>query len=218
VLSCPHTFCISCVNQFNVNTCPTCKSEIKTKNPNIALLNFIPESFYDKLKLTSQKNFNEISEITNAVKKKFLSKLIDYLYKLNTLKYSIKNETRKFIDLILTNETELINELNEIELNIKASLTLSEEELESIKRITKSKQSVENNSISEEDLASLVEESDALKKKIIKLESEMEEFRENIEFNVHESVSISDGVIGEIQTNKKVIYLNYIKTRMKIFI
>ena len=197
VLSCPHTFCVNCVNQLNANTCPTCNSEIKTKNPNLALLNFVPESLYDKLKLKSQKNLNEISEIKNAVKNKCLSKLIDYLYEL----------LRKFIDLILSNETEQINELNEFALNIHAYLTLSEEELESIEIITKLKQLVENNTISEEGLASLVEESEAFKKNIIKLESEIEEVRENIEFTVHESVSMSDGLIGEIQTNKKVISL-----------
>ena len=97
--------------------------------------------------------------------------------------------------------------MNEFALNIHAYLTLSEEELESIEIITKLKQLVENNTISEEGLASLVEESEAFKKNIIKLESEIEEVRENIEFTVHESVSMSDGLIGETQTNKKVISL-----------
>jgi hypothetical protein len=94
-LSCPHTVCISCVNQLNENKCPLCKTEIKAKNPNIALLNFIPESAYDKLKASSQKILIELNEIKNALKYKSETKLNDYLNKINSTRIKIKNETNK---------------------------------------------------------------------------------------------------------------------------
>jgi hypothetical protein len=48
--SCGHTYCLWCLKQFNENKCPQCRKVFKEKNPNIALLNLIPESNYDNLK------------------------------------------------------------------------------------------------------------------------------------------------------------------------
>ena len=46
--SCPHTYCLKCLDQLNNNKCPNCNEPIKGKNINIALLKLIPESSYDK--------------------------------------------------------------------------------------------------------------------------------------------------------------------------
>jgi hypothetical protein len=65
--SCSHTYCLKCLEQLNI--CPKCNEPIKGKNINIALLNFIPESSYDKLKTTTLKSCIEINEIMNNLKK-----------------------------------------------------------------------------------------------------------------------------------------------------
>ena len=49
MLSCPHTFCLSCINKLSNKKCPNCSISISVKNPNIALLEFIKESIYDKM-------------------------------------------------------------------------------------------------------------------------------------------------------------------------
>ena len=69
-LSCPHTFCICCLEKLKGNKCPSCNLSIINKNPNLALLEFIPESSYDKIKAESLKAINEIHEIRNDFNKK----------------------------------------------------------------------------------------------------------------------------------------------------
>ena len=49
-LSCPHTYCLKCIQIFKDNKCPACNKEIKEKYPSTAILRLIPESNYDKLK------------------------------------------------------------------------------------------------------------------------------------------------------------------------
>ena len=115
VLSCPHTFCIGCVNQLTVNKCPTCNTEISIKNPNIALLNLIPESSYDKLKAAFEKTLNELTDIMNTVNVKGEPKLIEFLEKVISTRNSIKNEISKFIELVKSSEEEQLDQLKSIE-------------------------------------------------------------------------------------------------------
>ena len=108
MLSCPHTFCISCVNRLTTNKCPTCNAEIFIKNPNIALLNLISESSYDQLKDSLQKSLNKINEIKNELKTKSETKLNKYLAKIDSAKEGIKNEANKLIQLIKSSELKLL--------------------------------------------------------------------------------------------------------------
>ena len=48
--SCGHTYCLSCLKRLVDYSCPTCKKISIEKYPNNALIEFIPESNYDKLK------------------------------------------------------------------------------------------------------------------------------------------------------------------------
>jgi len=61
--SCPHTYCLKCLDKFNNNNCPQCGIPINGKNLNIELLKLIPESSYDKLKAISLKIFIELNEV-----------------------------------------------------------------------------------------------------------------------------------------------------------
>ena len=207
MLSCPHTFCLSCINKLTANKCPVCNIEIKAKNSNIALLGLIPESLYDKLKVEAQKVSNETIEIKNALKKKRETKLTEYLNKLSEIRSNIKNETSKLIEVFKTNELKLLNEVTDIEQYLKENLSLSQQELESEAKLAKLKPTVENNLLSEEELTKLVNESNTIKKKINEIDSELELFKENIEFIVFENGCLKDGLIGEIQTNKKVYFI-----------
>ncbi len=45
---CPHTYCLKCLQSNECQVCPECREPIKGKNINIALLEVIPESSYDK--------------------------------------------------------------------------------------------------------------------------------------------------------------------------
>ena len=71
-LACPHTFCLSCLNQLTTKKCPTCNKTFVDKNPNIALLKWIPESSYDLLKAETLKELIEINEAKKNIKSSFL--------------------------------------------------------------------------------------------------------------------------------------------------
>jgi hypothetical protein len=208
-LSCPHTVCISCISNLNSNKCPTCKTEIKSKNPNIALLNFIPESEFDKLKASSQKIINEISEINNTVQTKSETKLNEYLHRINLIRNEIKKEASELIEQVKASEEELLREASEIVDYLKKNLALSQEESDALTRLARKKHSIEINSISAEGLVELIKIANVLKKRIKKLENQVNDFKENIEFTPYKLAvsSLKDRLIGEINTNQKVIFL-----------
>jgi hypothetical protein len=204
MLSCPHTFCLSCVNKLF--KCPTCNIYFHVKHPNIALLRLIPESTYDKLKTESQKTLNEITEISLVLKSKQEAKLNEYLNKFILIEIKIKSKANKLINLIKENENSLLNEVAELKKSLKKKLSLSRAELE-ITRLTASKLAIETNSLSEKQLTKLVENSALCKSKIEELTDEIEEFKDNIEFDVFEiNELLKTGLIGQIETNEKVIF------------
>ena len=202
-LSCPHTICISCVNQLTQNKCPTCNAVISIKNPNIGLLKLIPETSYDQLKAAIEKFFNEINQVKNSTLNKANSKLNNYLVQINRTRDNIENETNKFIHLVVSNKTKLLTELTQIEQYVKEELQIAQLDSK-VKKLAENKSIIRNNSIRHKELANLVEKSNRIKKKFNNKQSKIEAFKENIEFTANKSVSLEDGLIGEIQTNKKV--------------
>ncbi len=73
--SCPHTFCLKCSEQFKENKCPKCGLRSEGKNLNMALLQVIPESEYDKLKAESLKAFIYLNEAKQDLKQSRLEKI-----------------------------------------------------------------------------------------------------------------------------------------------
>ena len=97
--------------------------------------------------------------------------------------------------------------MNDTQKYMKKKLRLPQSDLDrEVKKLIEKKQSVENNEFSEEELANLIKESNRIKRELNEFESEIEVFKENIEFTVNENYLMKEGTIGEIQTNKKVIY------------
>jgi len=151
---------------------------------------------------------NKLIEIKNEVRNKSETKLNKYLAKIDSAKDSIKSEANKIIQLVKTSELKLLTELNETQKYLKKKLRTPDLERE-VKKLTEKKPSVEYNSLSEEELANLIKESNRIKRELTEFESEIDAFKENIEFTINENFSKNDGgSIGEIQTNKKVIYFS----------
>jgi len=206
MLSCPHTFCLSCINKLSNKKCPNCSISISVKNPNIALLEFIKESIYDKMKAESQKTLNEINELKKTLTDKREVKLNEYVAKINEIKMHISNESKKFISLVKASELNLVNELTELEKKMRKRLSLSKEDSVMTKSLLLSKQFVENNSLNEEQLTKLTQETLSIKTKLNELGIQIEAFKENLEFTDYTNVSMKDGLIGEVKTNQKVIF------------
>jgi len=151
---------------------------------------------------------NKLIEIKNEVRNKSETKLNKYLAKIDSAKDSIKSEANKIIQLVKSSELKLLTELNETQKYLKKKLRTPDLERE-VKKLTEKKPSVEYNSLSEEELANLIKESNRIKRELTEFESEIDAFKENIEFTINENFSKNDGgSIGEIQTNKKVIYFS----------
>jgi len=151
---------------------------------------------------------NKLIEIKNEVRNKSETKLNKYLAKIDSAKDSIKSEANKIIQLVKSSELKLLTELNETQKYLKKKLRMPDLERE-VKKLTEKKPSVEYNSLSEEELANLIKESNRIKRELTEFESEIDAFKENIEFTINENFSKNDGgSIGEIQTNKKVIYFS----------
>jgi len=156
--SCPHTYCLKCLEQLNI--CPKCNEPIKGKNINIALLNFIPESSYDKLKTTTLKSSNEITEIKNKLKKINEEKLSIYETRIKSIKQTISNETNKIINILKQNEKFLSDECDIIFNDIKANLNSNTFEFDN------SKVKIEKNELNETEFVNLNRKIEEIKQNI----------------------------------------------------
>jgi hypothetical protein len=156
--SCPHTYCLKCLEQFH--KCPQCNEPIKGKNINIALLKFIPESNYDKLKAITLKSCIEANDIKNKLKASNEEKLNIHETKLKSIKQTIKDETNKIINILKQNEKFLSNECDTILSDLKANLNLNTFEIDD------SKVQIENNELNETELTNLNTIIDEIKQNI----------------------------------------------------
>ncbi len=204
VLSCQHTFCVSCINKLKSTKCPSCNMSITNKNLNTSLLEFLSESTYDKLKSKLLETLNEINEIKNEIPNKRQAIFNENLSTLKEIKDRINSEIDQFLDLVYSNKTKLLNEIIEIENELKKEMSQSNLEMEILEKVIVTKPLVENNTWDEEQLKKLADERLNMKMQIEQISDKIESFKENFEFLVYDCVQIKDGVIGEIKTNQKV--------------
>ena len=177
---------------------------ITNKNVNASLLEFLPESTYDKLKSKLLQTLNEINEIKNNIPNKRQTIFNENLSTLKSIKEKINNEIDEFLDLIYTNKTKLINEIIEIENELNKEMLQSNIEMEILEKVIVTKPLVENNTWDEEQLKKLADERLNMKMQIEQISDRIESLKENFEFLKFECVQIKDGVVGEIKTNQKV--------------
>ncbi len=204
-LSClSHTFCICCIDKLTEKKCPVCIKPFDQKNPNLALLEFIPQSNYDKLKTKSLKILNELNEIKQYLNKAQDAKLTEYVEQIAEIKNNINNEANVIIELVKSSQEKLIKEASSIELDLRKCLSF--ENIISIKSLdTKmyhSKLSIETNKYSEEQLVQFCTDTFNDKINLNRCCNIVDKFKEDLKFNLNQN-SIE---FGEIKTNKKVIY------------
>jgi hypothetical protein len=120
LISCPHTYCLSCLEKLN--KCPECALPITGKNLNIALLSFIKESNYDKLKADILEASIEIKEDLQSLNNSRQKILTQHQNKLTCIKMTIRDETAKVITTLKENENKLTEECDIIFKNINDDL------------------------------------------------------------------------------------------------
>ncbi len=181
--SCPHTYCLECLDKFN--KCPQCSIPINGKNLNIELLKLIPESSYDKLKAISLKIFIELNEAKQNLKKKREEKLNTHVAKIESIKQKISDETTKLINILKENEKILTDEcdlkLNEINSNLDSKEFEDNDLLK-----TESRNKIEKNELNEDELKQLNEKIPQSKEELNKFLNDIEIYEIHFNFTENE--------------------------------
>lgn len=197
--SCSHTYCLKCVNKLK-DKCPSCNVKISEKMPNIALLDFIPESNYDHLKSVSFKIINEINEIKRCLKNNREKKIKLHLEKLDSIKKSINVETNLLIKKIKENQDKLLNEAYSLELELIENLN----KCDMVVDVNDSKVMLQKNAYNIEQITDLNNENLKIKNHLNKLARQLETFKENFEFVLYDNIDLNEPRLGHLQSEKKV--------------
>ena len=205
LMSCPHTYCLSCLQRLTNNTCPQCAIPIIGKNLNIALLKFIPESSYDKLKSESLKVCIDLNEINQNLKNNSQIKLTKHEARLTSIKQIIKDETNKMISLLRQNEQNLTNECDTMLIEIKSNLNANKYQDEI--QIVDVKEKIEKDGYNQDELKNLNNTLLELKQKSNELSVQIKNYENYYEF-IQNKILNNNLSIGKIETVN--IFLNMI--------
>ncbi len=208
--SCPHTYCLKCLEQMKNKKCPKCGKLSLSTHFNMALLEFIPESEYDKLKSVLLKEFIHLNESQQDLKQNRLEKLNFHETKLKSIKQVISNETDKLINILKEKKNNLINECDLMLNDIKDYLKSNFEDNVSL-QIDLTKQKIEKNVLNENKLNDLSILIDQLKQDLNKLSHSIKNYENKYEF-VLNKISEESLLIGELNTVINIrIYYNLVK-------
>ncbi len=199
ILHCTHTYCRGCVNAEQI--CPICNIKIDGKILNLALLESIPLSNYDKLKIESLNSIKDINKMHTDLNTKRQNKLDECFNKLNQIKEIITNETNKNIDLLKANQKDLIDEINQLEIDLVTGLT---SKLIDQNELTNSVKNLEENELNEEELLILKNTIMTKNKDLNDLSIQIENFKKDYEFVINENINFKQPFIGELKTDDKV--------------
>jgi hypothetical protein len=197
--SCPHTYCLKCLEQITNNRCPECGIRSKGKNLNMALLQLIPESEYDKLKAESLKALIHLNEAKKYLKQNRLEKLNIHETKLESIKQVISDETDKIINILKEKKNNLINECNQMLYRIKNHLTSTKYEDKESLQIGLTKVKIENNELNEDEMKSLNNKITEINNELNKLSESIRNYENNSEF-VLNKISQDSLLICDLKT------------------
>jgi len=204
--SCPHIFCLKCSEQFKENKCPKCGLRSEGKNLNMALLQVIPESEYDKLKAESLKAFIHLNEAKQDLKQNRLEKLNIHETKLESIKQEISDETEKIINILKKQKNNLINECDKMLDRIKNHLTSNNYEDKESLQVGFTKVNIEKNELNEDEMKNLNNKITEINNELNKLSDSIKNYENNSEF-VLNKISDDSLLIGELKT--VIIHMNF---------
>jgi len=177
--------------------CPTCNKTFIDKNPNIALLKWIPESSYDLLKADLLKELIEINEAKKNLKSSREKKLNLREIELKSIKQIIKDETSKMINKLRQNEKKLTKECDRMLDKLNADLDSNKYENNILFQL-KSKEKIEKNELNEFELNNLNNKIPELKKHLNNFLGKIENYENQYEF-IQNEITNDNLSIGEIK-------------------
>jgi len=198
---------------MQVKKCPKCSVCFKEKNkllimPNHAVLEFIPESSYDKLKSDSLKSYIELNEIRQDLKNNREEKLNTHVTKITTIKQTISNETNKIVKLVKKNETNLHTECDEILNEITSNFDSSKYEDDVKFQIDASKDKLEKDGLNEAELVNLNTRISQIKQQMSQLTETIKSYENKFEFIRNHKFSNEILKIGELNKVKHFLFID----------
>lgn len=215
-LSCPHTFCLECLDRLADSKCPTCKKQFNAKYPNLALLEFIPESTYDTAKHNLERTLNEANELKKIIVRDYEQLLSENLNKIKSLKRNINTSANEMINLIKLNQTKLLKQANCYEQSILKQIEHFKLDDTIDDKIAYTKLGLSKNGLDESELTRLNSELNEMKLELIKIKK-MSRLNNNYEFIKYKTINSETGAFGEITSNETVS-LTYFLYLMNFFI
>lgn len=213
--SCPHTFCNYCLTKIH-STCPICKNPFKTFFPNLALLDLIPQSDYDKSIIELDKVYNETKSLRNKLKQEREKKCAELYVRIDEIISQIDQSTNRIINSVLAKQKELLNQANthKSRLNnlIQCKYTL---DTKSVDNFHLAKSNLNTYSLSQEQIIKLSEEMVKTKEKLNQMQSELNTFQTQIEFIPDfKNYSIDIGHIN----NQLMVILKFLLFKLKLYL
>lgn len=119
LIPCTHTICVKCSAKLNEHVCPVCNETIIDRNPNWAIIDMIPNSDADRLKLLTQSALNETQDLKNKLNDLQRQHHQENLANLKRARKEINSFSNRFMKLIAENQNKLIDEIKSIEANLE---------------------------------------------------------------------------------------------------
>lgn len=202
--NCPHTFCIDCLKKIKSKKCPYCNVPFTSKNPNLSLLELIPQSQYDIRRSELDKLVNEAKELKTKLHSESKKKLNEHLSKLQELKLEIKRTTSKQIKQILSHKLNLLDEVHYNESSVKNSINKLKYDADVDMKLNAIKYDLETNDLDEEQIDNEKNEINQVKIKLNQMIIKVAQINEHVEFITNRQIDSETGVFGEIKGQEKV--------------
>lgn len=210
--NCPHTFCIDCIKRIKTKKCPMCQTFFKSFNPNLSLLEFVPQSSYDKAKIELEKIYNEANNLKTRLKENKDTKMKESMSKLDVIKNDIKQKADDLIQKVSANKKKLMDETEFYKSSLIHSYNSKLSSSASIDfKLYQVKSYLDTNKLeNEEQINQSIQE---LKEEIInlgKLNEELINYKEDIEVKFDLATDPLD--LGDLKVAQKVIIFIYLNS------
>jgi len=191
-------------------TCPVCNRFFSACYPNLALLELIPLSEYDKSFAELEKLYNETLSVKNDIKHKKETKLAHLNTKIDELKSQINQTTQEIINVAMARQKELLSEADAYKIRVSSLYQHSSSLDDSTRKyIDLVKNNLKAFAYNQEQIRKTSQEMSELKEKLNKKLNELTNSQEFVEFIANfRDYSINVGSISErVKTFKEYQFI-----------